>query len=107
MATDSDGATCFSLLLLEAEPGGLGLVQDAWPKAAIVAWALEQSQGVADQISRKKVEMVICDLPAEGRQGLLCSRFVAFMPICRWLPFSLKRTSPQRCQHFAMVSMMS
>ena len=66
MATGSDGSSCFRLLLLEAMPGSLVESRNAWPQAEIVVMALGQAQGVADHISRDKVQMVICDVVNDG-----------------------------------------
>ncbi|RLB61974.1 MAG: hypothetical protein DRH08_13115, partial [Deltaproteobacteria bacterium] len=66
----ADGSTHFILLLLEAEPESLVAVRNAWPEAEIITRSLDQVQGVADQVSREKVQMVICDLVGEGCPGL-------------------------------------
>lgn len=70
MATGHDVETCFKLLLLEARPGSLAAAHTAWPGAEIVAGEIAQGQGVVDQISREKVQMVFCDLAEESSQGL-------------------------------------
>lgn len=70
MATGSDGSICFRVLLLEAKPESLAAAGHAWPEVEFVARVLEHAQGVADQISREKVQMVICDLVADGCPGL-------------------------------------
>jgi len=62
MATGSDGSSGFRLLLLEAMPESLAESRNAWPQAEIIVMALGQAQGVADHISRDKVQMVICDI---------------------------------------------
>lgn len=69
MATGSDETSCFRLLLLEAKPGSLAMVRHAWPKA-VVSQPPDSSQGVADQISREKVDMVVCDLVDDDRPDL-------------------------------------
>ena len=69
MAVGSD-VTCFKLLLLEAKPESLAAARNAWPGADIVARTLCQSQGVADQVSREKIQMVLCDLVGDDCPGL-------------------------------------
>ena len=69
MAVGSD-VTCFKLLLLEAKPESLAAARNVWPGAEIVARTLCQSQGVADQVSREKVQMVLCDLVGDDCPGL-------------------------------------
>lgn len=66
MATGPDGSSGFRLLLLEAMPGSLAESRNAWPQAEIIVMALGQAQGVADHISRDKVQMVICDFINDG-----------------------------------------
>ncbi|MDH3453765.1 MAG: GAF domain-containing protein [Desulfuromonadales bacterium] len=70
MAIGPDGANCFKLLLLEAQPESLAAARHAWPEAEVAALALSQARGVADQISREKVQMVICDLLGNERPAL-------------------------------------
>jgi DNA-binding NtrC family response regulator len=70
MTTGPDGETLLRLLLLEAKPKSLAAVRDVWPEAEIVVRPLDQGQGVADQISREKVQIVICDLEEETCPGL-------------------------------------
>jgi len=62
--------TCFKLLLLEEKPESLAAARNVWSGAEIVARTLCQSQGVADQISREKVQMVLCDLVGDDCPGL-------------------------------------
>lgn len=84
------GATHFKLLLLEEKPGSLDAARLAWQEAAIVARYLSQSQGVVDQISREKIEMVICDLSGNDWPGLkalqLIRRVHPYLPIVAVLP---------------------
>ncbi len=84
------GATSFKLLLLEAKPGSLGAARLAWQEAEIVARHLGQSQGVVDQISREKIEMVICDLSGDDWPGLkvlqLIRRVHPHLPLVAVLP---------------------
>jgi len=70
MAVGSDLSTCFKLLLLEAKPESLAAARTVWPGGEIVTRTLCQSQGVADQISREKVQMVLCDLAGNDCPGL-------------------------------------
>jgi K+-sensing histidine kinase KdpD len=70
MATGHDETTCFKLLLLEAKPASLAVAHTAWPEAGIVVRDIAQGQGVADQISREKVQMVFCDLAEKNSPGL-------------------------------------
>lgn len=62
MTIDSGASTSFKLLLLEANPGSLSTAHDVWADAEIVTLNLDQSQGVADLISREKIQMALCDL---------------------------------------------
>ena len=62
MTIGSDVSTCFKLLLLEANPESLMAAYNAWPDADIVRLNLGRAQGVADRISRDKIQMVLCDL---------------------------------------------
>ncbi len=84
------GATSFKLLLLEAKLGSLEAARLAWQEAEIVARHLGQSQGVVDQISREKIEMVICDLGGDGWPGLkalqLIRRVHPHLPLVAVLP---------------------
>ena len=66
----ADGSTHFILLLLEAKPESLAVVRNTWPEAEIITRSLDLVHGVADQVSREKVQMVICDLVGEGCPGL-------------------------------------
>jgi DNA-binding NarL/FixJ family response regulator len=70
MATGPDGSFSRKLLLLEANPGSLAAFRAAWPQAGILARTLDQCQGVADQISWEKVQVVFCDLDGPGCPGL-------------------------------------
>ncbi len=70
MATGPEESASLKLLLLEAQPGSLAAVRAAWPQAGVVVRALDQGPGVADQISREKVQMVFCDLTGSDCQGL-------------------------------------
>jgi len=70
MVVGSDVSACFKLLLLEAKPENLATARNVWPGAEIETCALSQSQGVADQISREKVQMVLCDLVGDDCPGL-------------------------------------
>jgi signal transduction histidine kinase/DNA-binding NarL/FixJ family response regulator len=64
----SDGETCCRLLLLETTPGSLDEARLAWPAADVFKRALSETQGVADQISREKIQIVFSDL-----SGNVCS----------------------------------
>jgi K+-sensing histidine kinase KdpD len=66
----SDGETCCRLLLLEATPGSLAEVRLAWPSAEVFKRALSETQGVADQISREKIQIVFSDLSGAGCSAL-------------------------------------
>jgi signal transduction histidine kinase/DNA-binding response OmpR family regulator len=70
MTIDAGRSNCFKLLLLEARPDSLAVACSAWPAAEIVAKVLGREQGIADLISREKVQMVICDLESEQCLGL-------------------------------------
>jgi len=69
MAVGSDVSTCFKLLLLEIKPESLAAARNVWSGTEIVERTLCQSQGVADQISREKIQMVLCDLVGEDCPG--------------------------------------
>jgi signal transduction histidine kinase/DNA-binding response OmpR family regulator len=62
MTKGSDRVTCFRLLLLEKTPGSLDGARLVWPDADVVTLPLAAAQGVADQISREKVQIVFSDL---------------------------------------------
>ncbi len=70
MAKSTDRGACFRLLLLEATSGSLSGICSAWPDAEVVIRPLNQSQGVADQISREKVQIVCSDLTGENCPAL-------------------------------------
>ena len=69
MAVGFDVSPRFKLLLLEIKPESLAAARNVWSGSEIVARTLYQSQGVADQISREKIQMVLCDLVGEGCPG--------------------------------------
>jgi K+-sensing histidine kinase KdpD len=62
MVKGFDGETCCRLLLLEASPGNLGEMSLVWPGADVFKRTLSETQGVADQISREKIQIVFSDL---------------------------------------------
>ncbi len=70
MSNGPDEPICFRLLLLEAKPESLAVARNSWPEAEILARSLDQVQGVTDQISREKVQMIICDLTGDDCPGL-------------------------------------
>jgi len=70
MVKGSDGETCCRLLLLEATPGSLAEACLAWPSADVFKRALSETQGVADQISREKIQIVFSDLSVAGCSSL-------------------------------------
>ena len=70
MTKGSDGETCFRLLLLEATPESLAEACLAWPSADVFKRALSETQGVADQISREKIQIVFSDLSVAGCSSL-------------------------------------
>lgn len=69
MATGRD-STRLRLLLVEAQPRSLAAIGTTWPDAEVVVRAHDQPQGVADQVSREKVQMVFCELAGEDGPGL-------------------------------------
>lgn len=69
MATGPD-STRFRLLLMEAHPRSLAAIGTTWPDAEVMVRAHDQAQGVADQVSRERVQMVFCELAGEGVPGL-------------------------------------
>ena len=70
MVKGSDEETCCRLLLLEASPGSLDEARLAWPAADSFKRTLGETQGVADQISRDKIQIVFSDLSGKGRSAL-------------------------------------
>jgi len=70
MAKGADGETCCRLLLLEATPGSLDEARLAWPAAEVFKRALGETQGVPDQISREKIQIVFSDLSGKGCSAL-------------------------------------
>jgi K+-sensing histidine kinase KdpD len=70
MVKGSDGESCCRLLLLEATPGSLAEARLAWPSADVFKRALSETQGVADQISREKIQIVFSDLSGAGCSAL-------------------------------------
>lgn len=71
MAIGPDGVDYFKLLLLEEKPESLAAARHVWPEVEIVAQGLGQEPGVADQVSREKFQMVICDLTGDDCPGLI------------------------------------
>jgi len=70
MVKGSEGETCCRLLLLEATPGSLDEARLAWPAAEVFKRALGETQGVPDQISREKIQIVFSDLSGKGCSAL-------------------------------------
>ena len=70
MLKGSDEETCCRLLLLEASPGSLDEARLAWPAAESFKRTLGETQGVADQISRDKIQIVFSDLSGKGCSAL-------------------------------------
>jgi DNA-binding NarL/FixJ family response regulator len=70
MVKGSDGETCCRLLLLEANPGSLDEARLTWPSAEVFKRSLSETQGVADQISREKIQIVFSDLSGAGCSAL-------------------------------------
>jgi signal transduction histidine kinase/DNA-binding NarL/FixJ family response regulator len=70
MVKGPDEETCCRLLLLEASPGSLDEARHTWPSAEVFKRALGETQGVADQISREKIQIVFSDLAAKGCSAL-------------------------------------
>ncbi len=58
------------LLLLETAPGSLDEARLAWPAAESFKRTLGEAQGVADQISRDKIQIVFSDLSGKGCSAL-------------------------------------
>ena len=70
MVKGSDEETCCRLLLLEASPGSLDEARLAWPAAESFKRTLGETQGVVDQISRDKIQIVFSDLSGKGCSAL-------------------------------------
>lgn len=70
MATGPE-INCFRLLLLEESPASLAIIRDVWPEAEVTVRALSDPQGLADQVSREKIQVVFCDLVAADSTGFL------------------------------------
>ena len=70
MVKGSNEETCCRLLLLEASPGSLDEARLAWPAAESFKRTLGKTQGVADQISRDKIQIVFSDLSGKGCSAL-------------------------------------
>lgn len=68
MATGPE-INCFRLLLLEEDPASLAVIRDVWPEAEVTVRALSEPQGLADQVSREKIQVVFCDLVAADSAG--------------------------------------
>ncbi len=81
MVFGSDGETCCRLLLLEATPGSLAEACLAWPSAEVFTRALSETYGVADQISREKIQIIFSDL-----SGASCSALNVLSQIRRVHP---------------------
>lgn len=63
MTKGAEGESCCRLPLLEASPGSLADARLAWPVAEVFSRSLGETQGVADLISRGKIQIVFSDLP--------------------------------------------
>ena len=70
MVKGADVETCCRLLLLETAPGSLDEARLAWPAAESFKRTLGEAQGVADQISRDKIQIVFSDLSGKGCSAL-------------------------------------
>ncbi len=70
MVKGSNEETCCRLLLLEASPGSLDEARLAWPASESFKRTLGKTQGVADQISRDKIQIVFSDLSGKGCSAL-------------------------------------
>lgn len=66
----ADVEACCRLLLLETAPGSLDEARLAWPAAESFKRTLGEAQGVADQISRDKIQIVFSDLSGKGCSAL-------------------------------------
>lgn len=70
MVKGADVEACCRLLLLETAPGSLDEARLAWPDAESFKRTLGEAQGVADQISRDKIQIVFSDLSGKGCSAL-------------------------------------
>ena len=70
MVKGADVEACCRLLLLETAPGSLDEARLAWPAAESFKRTLGEAQGVADQISRDKIQIVFSDLSGKGCSAL-------------------------------------
>ena len=70
MVKGADVEACCRLLLLETAPGSLDEARLAWPAAESFKSTLGETQGVADQISRDKIQIVFSDLSGKGCSAL-------------------------------------
>ncbi|MDG5469825.1 GAF domain-containing protein [Deltaproteobacteria bacterium IMCC39524] len=70
MVKGADVETCWRLLLLETAPGSLDEARLAWPAAESFKRTLDETQGVADQISRDKIQIVFSDLSGKDCSAL-------------------------------------
>jgi DNA-binding NtrC family response regulator len=61
---------CFRSLLLGAEPGSLAALEDVWLDAEVNIKRIEDTQGLADHISRDKIQLMICELRSADANGL-------------------------------------
>ena len=61
---------CARLLILEALPGNLAVVQQVWPAANSIEKNFDEIRGLTDQISRENIQLVIIDLSADSSVGL-------------------------------------
>ena len=95
MLKGSDEETCCRLLLLEASPGSLDQARLAWPAAESFKRTLGETQGVADQISRDKIQIVFSDLSGKGCSALnvlsQLRRVHPYLPLVTILPEALSR----------------
>lgn len=62
MTINSDRSSRYKILLLEASPDNLSVARSQWADADVLVQNLNEAQGVADLISREKVQLVFCDL---------------------------------------------
>jgi K+-sensing histidine kinase KdpD len=62
MTINSDRSSRYKILLLEATPDSLSVVRTQWTDADVLVQNLNEAQGIADLISREKVQLVFCDL---------------------------------------------
>ena len=95
MVKGSDGETCCRLLLLETAPGSLAEARHTWPAAEVFKRALVETQGVADQISREKIQIAFSDLSGKGCSALnvlsQLRRVHPYLPLVTILPEALSR----------------